>query len=29
MLYVTQLFPWGYFHTKNEMIVVDIVEVME
>ena len=27
--YVTHLFPRGYFHTKNEMIAVTIVEVTE
>ena len=26
---VTHLFPRGYFHTKNEMIAVTIVEVTE
>ena len=29
MLYTTHLFPCGYFHTKTEMIAVNIVEVIE
>ena len=28
MLYITHL-PRGYFHTKNEMIMVNIVEITE
>ena len=29
MLYTTHLLPSGYFHTKNEMIAVNIVEAIE
>ena len=29
MLYTTHLLPRGYNHTKNEMIPVNIVEVIE
>ena len=29
MLYAMHLLPRGYFHTNNEMIVVNIVEVIE
>ena len=28
MLYTTHIFPCGYFHTKTEMIAVNIVEVI-
>ena len=29
MLNMAHLFPKGYFHTKNEMFAVNIVEVIE
>ena len=29
MLHATHLLPRGYFHTKNEMIAVNIVKVIE
>ena len=29
MLYMAHLLPRGYFHTKNEVIMVNIVEVIE
>ena len=28
-IYVTHILPRGYFHAKNEMIAVNIVEVIE